>query len=433
VAARDRAREWLLRRRALRLLWGQYRRSQLHRRYEARREHYAREASQHGLVYCEADVARRVRARLAARGSAPVPRPPGEIHTFAFIPQIGWHPALLPDLRELGPVTLFDYAQLGFEWEEFYWAEAAGRARRLAMNAKILPALREAHVRRAVDWVFVYASGAEISADTVRRITEELGIPLVNMCLDDRQSWTGAWMGDHRAGQIDIAATFDLSWTSARVACEWYLVEGARPLYMPEGFDDSIFHPVEVPHDIPVSFIGGAYGFRRDVVEFLRKRGIPVRTFGPGWGTRSIWGAEQVEVINRSVINLGMGGIGYSENLTNVKTRDFEIPGTGGGLYLTSFNADLAQHFVVGEEIACYRSRDEMLELIRHYLRHPDEVRSIARRARDRCLSEHRWLHRYRRVCQILGVLAEEPASATASADGVSARGREVPGARYEP
>ena len=79
---------------------------------------------------------------------------------------------------------------------------------------------RVAH-RRAVDWVFVYASGAEISADTVRRITEELGIPIVNMCLDDKQSWTGAWMGDHRAGQIDIAATFDLSWTSARVACEW--------------------------------------------------------------------------------------------------------------------------------------------------------------------------------------------------------------------
>ena len=127
-----------------------------------------------------------------------------------------------------------------------------------------------------------------------------------------------------------------------------------------------------------------------------------------------------------------MGGIGYSEDLTNVKTRDFEIPGTGGGLYLTSFNADLARHFVVGEEIACYRSRDEMLELIRHYLRHPDEARSIARRARDRCLFEHRWLHRYRRVCQILGVLAEEPDSMTAPADGWSEHGRKASTARYE-
>jgi len=410
-----------------------YRRSQLHRQYEARREHYTREANERGLEYREADVARLVRARLAARGSAPVQRSPGEIHTFAFVPQIGWHSSLLPDLRELGPVTLFDYRQLGFEWEEFYWAKAAGRARRQAMNAMILPALREAHVRRAVDWVFVYASGAEISADTIRRITGEFGIPVVNMCLDDKQSWTGAWMGDHRAGQIDIAATFDVSWTSARVACEWYLVEGARPLYMPEGFDCATFFPVEVPHDIPVSFIGGAYGFRPNVVEFLRRRGIQVRTFGPGWGTRSVWGAEQVEVINRSVINLGMGGIGYSENLTNVKTRDFEISGTGGGLYLTSFNTDLARHFNVGEEIACYRSRDEMLELIRHYLRHRDEARSIARRARDRCLSEHRWLHRYRRICQILGVLAEEPDSGTAPAVEWSEHGRQVSGFGHYP
>jgi hypothetical protein len=430
---RDRAREWLLRDRTLRSLWGLYRRSQLHRRYNTRRERYAREANQRGLAYCEADVVRLVRARLSARGSTPSPRPPGEIHTFAFIPQIGWHPALLGDLRELGPVTMFDYAQLGFEWEEFYWAKATGRERRRAMNAMILPALREAHRRRVVDWVFVYASGAEISADTIRRITGELGVPVVNMCLDDKQSWTGAWMGDHRAGQIDIAATFDLSWTSARVACEWYLVEGARPLYMPEGFDGSTFRPVDVPQDIPVSFIGGAYGFRPHVIEFLRRRGIPVLTFGSGWGTRSVWGAEQVEVINRSVINLGMGGIGYSEDLTNVKTRDFEIPGTGGGLYLTSFNADLARHFIVGEEIACYRSRDEMVELIRHYLRHPGEARSISRRARARCVSEHRWLHRYRRVCQILGILTEEPDRGTASAVRWSEPGREGAGARYEP
>jgi spore maturation protein CgeB len=100
-----------------------------------------------------------------------------------------------------------------------------------------------------------------------------------------------------------------------------------------------------------------------------------------------------------------MGGIEYSETLTNVKGRDFEIPGTGGGMYLTSFNPDLAQHFVVGEEIACYRNRDEMLELIRHYLKRPDEAEAMAARARDRCLREHRWRHRYEKMLRILGIL----------------------------
>jgi hypothetical protein len=433
MGPRDRVRDFLLRQSAVRRLWGVGRRWQLHRGYEMRRDRYASAAWERGLVYREADVARSVRAHVAARGYVPVPKRPGEVHTFAFVPNRGWHAALLNDMRELGPVTLFDYVSLGFQWEEFYRVTAAGRARRRAMNALALSALREAHARRPVDYVFVYASGVEVSAETISRITEELGIPTVNLCLDDKQSWTGAWMGDHRAGQVDIAAAFDLSWTTARLACEWYLVEGARPLYMPEGFDASKYRPMNLPRDIPVSFVGAAYGFRRDVVEFLRRRQAPIQVFGPGWGTRSVWGEEQVEVINRSLINLGMGGIGYSEDLTNVKTRDFEVPGTGGGLYLTSFNADLARHFIVGEEIACYRSRDEMLELIRHYLQNADEACMIAHRARARCLREHRWLHRYRRLCQILGVLAAEGAECLSTgAEGWVEPGRDALGARRE-
>jgi spore maturation protein CgeB len=116
-----------------------------------------------------------------------------------------------------------------------------------------------------------------------------------------------------------------------------------------------------------------------------------------------------VEIINRSVINLGMGGIGYSERATNVKGRDFEIPGTGGGVYLTSFNPDLAQSFVVGEEIVCYSNREEMLELVRYYLAHPEEARAIAARGRERCLREHRWLHRYLKVLEILEIMPSEP------------------------
>ena len=103
-----------------------------------------------------------------------------------------------------------------------------------------------------------------------------------------------------------------------------------------------------------------------------------------------------------------MGGIGYSESLTNVKGRDFEIPGTGGGVYLTSFNPDLAQHFTIGEEILCYRNRDEMLELIRYYLQHRDEAQKIAEKARIRCLQEHRWLFRYQRMLEIIGVLPQK-------------------------
>ncbi len=208
---------------------------------------------------------------------------------------------------------------------------------------------------------------------------------------------------------IDIAKWLDIAWTSSTVATEWYLVEGSNPVYLPEGFDPSVYRPMKVDRDIPVSFIGEAYGFRQSFVGFLGKHQIPVTAFGGGWNTKPVWGADQVAIINRSRINLGHGGIGYSEELTNVKTRDFEIPGTGGGLYVTTFNPDLARHFVIGAEIVCYRSREEAVELINYFLARPDEADGIAAAARRRCIGEHRWFHRYRRILELLRIV--EPVS----------------------
>ena len=316
----------------------------------------------------------------------------------------GWHTHLLPDLQALGPVTVFDYEALGYRYAAFIRNDASSVRLLTEMSDRILPALREAHARRPVDWVFYYGGGQDVSPTIVRRITEELGIPVVNMSLDDKQGWSGASANPWRTGAVDITAAFDLYATSARVACEWHMVEGGRPIYMPEGFNAAAHLPHAVERDLPVSFVGVAYGFRVATIEYLRERGVDVRTYGSGWPD-SGWVADISSVYNRSLINLGMGGIEYSETLTNVKGRDFEIPGTGGGMYLTSFNPDLAQHFVIGGEIACYRNHDEMLELIRWYSRRPDEAATMAERARERCLKEHRWLHRYESMLRLLGVM----------------------------
>src|ERR1700687_464920 len=89
--------------------WSAWRRAQLHRQYEERRERYAAAARERGLRCSEDGTVAAVRARLAARGISPVRRAPGEIHTFAFIPSYTWHEGLLPDLAEVGRLTVFDY------------------------------------------------------------------------------------------------------------------------------------------------------------------------------------------------------------------------------------------------------------------------------------------------------------------------------------
>lgn len=386
-------------------LWTVYRERQVLREYRRRREHYAARAADRGIVYSEARTRREVRERLAQRGYSPIVRKRGEVHTFAVFPSYGWHRHLLPDLSELGSVTHFDYEALGYSAEAFMSNDAKATARRGEMVQKILPALRRAHLERPVDWLFWYGGGQDVDPDVVRGITEELGIPVVNMSLDDKQGWAGASAGRWRTGAVDITSAFDLYMTSARVACEWHMVEGGRPLYRPEGFDASAYAPSHSPRDIPVSFVGAGYGFRLAVGRYLHRQGVDFRPFGAGWPAGRV--DDVVSIFNRSVINLGMGGIEYSEELTNVKGRDFEIPGTGGGMYLTSFNPDLAQHFGIGEDILCYRNRDEMLELIRYYLARPEEAAAIASRARERSLRAHRWLHRYEAMLRVLGVMAE--------------------------
>lgn len=385
-------------------LWTGYRARQVEREYRARREHYRKLAEERGLVYSEARTTSEVRERLRARGYTPPPRKRGEVHTFAWIPSYSWHHHLLPDLRELGPVSHFDYFAHGFSVEELCKPSRKAAMLRDRMFELALPAFRRAHAERPVDWIFCYGGGQDIAPHVIREITEQTGVPTVCMSLDDKQGWAGASASPWRAGSADITSSFDLFATSARVPCEWHMVQGGRPLYMLEGFDASAFKPREVARDIDVSFVGFANGMRISIMKSLHRYGVDVRTFGREWpGSSHV--DDSVEIFNRTRINLGIGGVEYSESLTNVKGRDFEIPGTGGGVYLTSFNSDLAQAFEIGREILCYRSRDEMLELIRYYLDHPEESEAIARAGRERSLREHRWLHRYEKMLRILGVL----------------------------
>lgn len=384
------------------IVWTAYRRRQFLAAYEARREHYAR--ALRGRVHDRDATIAELRERLRARGWTVAPRATGTVRVFAFFPLVGWHSDLLAELRRLGDVTHFDYIGRGFPLRHVFDFGARGRETRERMNAALFETLRAAHAQQPFDFAYFYASGAELLPSTLRRIREELGVPTAGMCLDDKNSWSGPHLGTHRAGQIDLAQELDLAWTSSRLACDWYLVEGGRAVYLPEGFNPAVYRREDVAQDLPVSFVGGAYGFRLAVIAWLRRRGVDVATFGADWKSSEPLDAI-APVFRRSKINLGMGGVGYTETITNVKGRDFEVPATGGGMYLTSYNSDLAQHFDVGREIVCYASRDEMLELIRYYLAHDDERAAIAQRGYERAWREHSWLQRFETICAVLGIL----------------------------
>jgi len=99
--------------------------------------------------------------------------------------------------------------------------------------------------------------------------------------------------------------------------------------------------------------------------------------------------------------------VGYASStdlFTNVKGRDFEVPLSGGGPYLTTFNSDLALHYEIGKEILCYRTVEEAVELIRYYLLRTTQADQIALAGRKRALSEHTWESRFRYIIDRIGI-----------------------------
>jgi hypothetical protein len=385
-------------------VWGRWRSQQVVRAYRELRERYAKLAEVRAIRYREADVPATVARRLSDRGYKPMVRAKGEVHTFAFVPHRSWHPQLLEALKDFGPVTNFDYEKRGTTWEELCTSPGTRRS----LDTPLIDLFRRTHLAHPIDWFFIYASGLELSASAVQRIRDEFGAPVVCMCLDDKQSFVGRQHDEQMSGQISLAPVVDLSWTSSPVAAEWYMVEGGCAIYLPEGCSPPLFASRGAPKEVDVVFVGGAYGFRPLILNYLRAGGLSVRAYGSGWPDGMLSESGIAEAFDRGRVILGTGGVAYAETLTTVKGRDFDAAANGGSPYLTTYNPDLARHFQVGEEILCYATRDEMVELARRCVADREWAAGVARAGMKRCLAEHTWQHRFDRVLRVLGIINNE-------------------------
>ena len=346
------------------------------RRYVEERGRYRRQLASRGIRHDERRIIDAVRARLRSRGH--VLAPVGEIHTFAMLSAAGWTQQLLDELAELGPVTHFDL-------DRWPGVDRESTARR---GDAMREGFRAAAARRPVDWIFSYAAPEPVHTELLPWVHNRYGCLSVNLAMDDKHAWHDGTDALYRA--------FDLCWTTARESAVRYTAVGARGVFLHPGFRPSS-RPEPLPEpDIAISFVGAAYGVRRPLLMSLREAGLPVVLFGQGWGEVGRGMArDPVEIFRRSQITLGIGAVMHADAITTVKGRDFEVVGAGGGMYLTTFNADLTDAFVIGREIACYRNAIDLPEVLEHYLDRPQECRAIAEAGYARALGEHRWRDKF--------------------------------------
>lgn len=291
------------------------------------------------------------------------------------------------------------------------------------LTAELLRQIETTHAASAVRLFFSYFYDACVEPSALDRI-RSLGITTVNW-------YCNASYQLHLVREISPRYDFCLVPEKFRVAD--YVALGARPVYCQEAANPAVYHPCDVAQEYDATFVGQCYGERADLVKWLRREGVDVRVWGPRWeyhvsprsrnpirrwlGTRialprhavggTLSDTELVKMYSRSKINLGFSTCGEthrgSERVVQIRLRDFEVP-MSGGFYLVEHLEELGEFFELGSEIETYRSREEMLDKIRFYLRNDAARERIRLAGRARCLRDHTWQHRLETVFREIGL-----------------------------
>ena len=367
------------------------------RRLQREQELYEREFASHRLVLPNEEA---VRSHIREKFPLLKPKKKGSLQIIAVYHHYNWEDeSLRPSLGKFGPVRHYDWGDRFDHQQEQRWH----RSVKEAMNRDLLEWAARNTEEGKVDVIFSYLSGELINPEAVRELSR-LGIPMINLALNDKEHFVGKIRNGLSMGNRDICRWFTLSWTSTEDALKKYCVEGSTPIYLPEGANPEIHRHYDLGKTISVSFVGQCYGNRPAIIARLQEAGIHVEAYGSGWPNGPLSTEDMVRLYSRSRINLGFGGvIGFSDAYC-LKGRDFEIP-MSGGLYLTEHHPELERVYEVGKEIVSYTDFEDLVKKIRHLLENPEEAERIRLRGFERSRRDHSWEMRFEKVFDIIGLI----------------------------
>lgn len=211
---------------------------------------------------------------------------------------------------------------------------------------------------------------------------------------------------------------YDLVISSLPNYVEAFRTTGVKAEWLPLAFAPEIVDRIGSPsRDVDVSFVGSLSTAHRARISLLASvcECVPVDVWSADMtsprGGRKLgscqphgpaWGAEMYRVLARSRISinshLDLAG-GYANNL-----RLYEATGMGT-LLLTERSRNLRDLFVDGAEVATYADDRDCCEVIKYYIKHPEEARRIAVAGQERTIREHSWDRRMPQLVELFSAL----------------------------
>jgi len=297
------------------------------------------------------------------------------------------------------------------------------------LGSKLVRQVRAAHATQPVDLFFSYFYDACVEPAAIDEI-KSLGIVTVNWFCNASYQF-------HLVREI--SPHYDWCLVPEKFRLADYTAIGAHPVYCQEAANPRVYKPFDVVRDLDVTFVGQCYGDRPDHVRYLIDQGIDMRVWGTRWEfhrrpgpstnplrrlagkamrlvspaesnaillpREAVGGVladnEMIAVFSRSKINLGFSSCGEThrdgERIVQIRLRDFEVP-MSGGFYLVEHINELEEFFEIDREIVCYRSREELADKIRFYLKNDEAREKIRLAGHERALRDHTWRRRFEAV-----------------------------------
>jgi len=300
--------------------------------------------------------------------------------------------------------------------------------------------VKRVHQKHGLDLFFSYMASVQVLPEAIDAI-RGLGIPTVNFYCN----------AAHQFHQVaEIAPHFDWCMVPEAQAVPKYREAGARPVHIQMAADPDTYRPYEVAEAFDVTFVGQRYLNRPDVIAYLNWHGVDARAWGPHWRDVITWEDQQpwhwhvrrlpgklkraaqrglgiepawytpprracgpslsdedmVGMYSRSRISLNISEVRdeiTGEIKRHIRLRDFEGP-MSGAFFVTGYQEELAGYYEIGREIVCYDTKEELLDKVRYYLRHPDVRQRIRLAGLNRARRDHTWERRLRQLLRETGV-----------------------------
>lgn len=223
-------------------------------------------------------------------------------------------------------------------------------------------------------------------------------IKIVNIITDDPNGKYGKYWGLSRK----TAEYYDWHFVQRPENIDELKLWGAQRVdFCFRSFDPNFHRPLDLTgqqkekYHTSVGFVGSYEEQREEYIAHLIENGVSVKVIGDGWPGKkywsliksnyygpSVWGEEYIRVING--MDIALHFLRHA-NRDQQDSRTFEIPACGTFM-LAEWSPLHEQFFEEGKEAVFFRTKDEILQLVKFYTAAEKEREQIALGGRQRCL-----------------------------------------------